>query len=119
MIPSTLLTYETQIWRMVVGDDTYLEIRAGGNGRYVFRKQESQKSGCRLIHVDITRAEDLKNETVNTQGTGNWTFYHKRESGRLPDALSDYMVGQNLYDGRTGRKVTDPFMRDKITSTRV
>jgi len=95
---------------MVVGDDTYLEILAGGNGRYVFRRQESQKSGCRLIHVDISRGGDPENETVNTQGTGNWTFYHKQEAGRLPDTRSDYMVGQNLYDRRTGRKVTDPFM---------
>ena len=69
---------------------------------------------ARMIWVETTgplKSSFFRNESIKGWGVENWSLSTSPPRPiRYPDTFADFMVGETLMDGRTGRRVTDPFI---------
>lgn len=100
---------------MLTQPEVSLDIVAlGYRYRIPWDRSEIHVKGMRRISVNTSGTCNpaiFLDEPVSKWGIENWALSPASpKPTRFPDTRADYMVGQMLMDGRTGRKITDPFL---------
>ena len=99
---------------MLTGATNALDITTGRcDYRIGWDRHETNTTGPRMVCVSTARNANpniFSEGGIKTWGMEQWEL--STPPGGLPrftGSSADYMVGQTLVDGRTGRRVTDPF----------
>lgn len=100
---------------MLTQSEVGLEIIALGYPyRIAWDRSETPTKDMRRISVNTPGPYNpaiFLDEPVSKWGIENWALSPESpKPTRFPDTRADYMVGKVLMDGRTARKVTDPFL---------